>query len=152
MKYQFDLTCRACPEQYDVMDGHHIVAYVRYRHGCLTVNPVLPKRETRRWTPDGRERTEQVYDFGTHIISETLGDPWDGRLPDHQRQAILQRIDRAVSHYWQHPFRRAQDGQPHPIDPKTGDYTDEYHDPTDEEPAERKPDDQRKEIGELVNR
>ena len=28
------------------MDGHHIVAYVRYRHGCLTVNPVLPKWET----------------------------------------------------------------------------------------------------------
>ena len=24
-------------------------------------------------------------------------------LPDDQRQAILQRIDRAVSHYWQHP-------------------------------------------------
>ena len=47
MKYQFNLTCRACPEQYDVMDGHLIVAYVRYRHGCLTVNPVLPKRETR---------------------------------------------------------------------------------------------------------
>ena len=26
MKYQFHLTCRACPEQYDVKDGHHIVA------------------------------------------------------------------------------------------------------------------------------
>ena len=88
MKYQFHLTCRACPEQYDVKDGHHIVAYVRYRHGCLTVIPVLPKRETRRFTPDGRERTEQVYDYGTDIISETLGDPWDGRLPDHQRQEI----------------------------------------------------------------
>ena len=97
MKYQFYLTCRACPEQYDVMDGHLIVAYVRYRHGRLTVNPVLPKRVTYRFTPDDRERTKQVYDFGTHIISQTLGDMWDGRLPDHQRQAILQRIDRAVS-------------------------------------------------------
>ena len=76
---------------------------------------------------DDRERTEQVYDFGTDIISETLGDLWDGRLPDHQRQAILQRIDRAVSRYWQHPFRRAQDGDDHPIDPKTADYTDGYH-------------------------
>ena len=82
MKYQFHLTCRACPEQYDVMDGHHIVAYVRYRCGRLTVNPVLPKWETRRWTPDDRERTKQVYDFDTDIISETLGDMWDGRLPD----------------------------------------------------------------------
>ena len=127
MKYQFHLTCRACPEQYDVMDGHLIVAYVRYRCGRLTVNPVLPKRETYRFTPDDRERTEQVYDFGTDIISETLGDPWDGRLPDDQRQAILQRIDRAVSLYWQHPFRRGHDGDHHPIDPKTGDYTDGYH-------------------------
>ena len=103
MKYQFHLTCRACPEQYDVKDGHLIVAYVRYRCGRLTVNPVLPKWETRRYTPDGRERTEQVYDFGTDIISETLGDMWDGRLPDDRRQAILQRIDRAVSRYCSTP-------------------------------------------------
>ena len=82
MKYQFHLTCSACPE-HDVMDGHLIVAYVRYRHGLLTVNPVLPKRETYRWTDD-RERTEQVYDFDTDIISETLGDMWDGSLPDDQ--------------------------------------------------------------------
>ena len=88
MKYQFHLTCRACPEQYDVMDGHLIVAYVRYRCGRLTVNPVLPKWKTRRFTPDDRERTEQVYDVGTHIISETLGDMWDGRLPDHHREEI----------------------------------------------------------------
>ena len=95
MKYQFHLTCRACPEQYDVKDGHLIVAYVRYRHGRLTVNPVLPTRETRRFTPDDRERTEQVYDFDTDIISETLGGMWDGRLPDDQRQAILQRTPTA---------------------------------------------------------
>ena len=73
MKYQFHLTCPACPEQYDVKDGHHIVAYVRYRCGRLTVNPVLPKWKTYRWTPDDRERTEQVYDYGTDIISETIG-------------------------------------------------------------------------------
>ena len=60
-------------------------------------------------------------------VEALTGDPWDGRLPDHQRQAILQRIDRAVSRYWQHPFRRGQDGNHHPIDPKTGDYTDGYH-------------------------
>ena len=37
MKYQFHLTCSACPEQYDVKDGHHIVAYVRYRHGLKDI-------------------------------------------------------------------------------------------------------------------
>ena len=73
MKYQFQLTCPACPEQYDVKDGNHVVADVRYRGGCLTVNPVLPKRETRRWTPDD------------------------------QRQAILHRIDSSVSHYCSTP-------------------------------------------------
>ena len=60
-------------------------------------------------------------------VEALTGDPWDGRLPDHQRQAILQRIDRAVSRFWQHPFRRCRDGNDHPIDPKTGDYTDGYH-------------------------
>ena len=61
MKYQFHLTCRACPEQYDVMDGHHIVAYVRYRGGCLTVNPVLPKWKTPRpaTTPTGTTNNEK---------------------------------------------------------------------------------------------
>ena len=43
-----------------------------------------------------------------------------------------------MSRYWQHPFRRGHDGNHHPIDPKTGDYTDGYHDPTDEELEERK--------------
>ena len=44
-----------------------------------------------------------------------------------QYQKFHRRIDRAVSRYWQHPFRRGHDGSDHPIDPKTGDYTDGYH-------------------------
>ena len=34
------MTCRACPEQYDVMIGERYVAYVRLRSGRLTVCPV----------------------------------------------------------------------------------------------------------------
>ncbi len=33
----FELTCGACPEQYDVYRGQVQVGYVRLRHGCLSV-------------------------------------------------------------------------------------------------------------------
>ena len=36
----FKCTCFACPEQYDVYHDGHYIAYVRERHGHLTVNPV----------------------------------------------------------------------------------------------------------------
>ncbi len=35
--YYFELTCYACPEQYDVFIGSDKVAYVRLRHGYLSV-------------------------------------------------------------------------------------------------------------------
>ena len=35
---QFDCTCFACPEQYDVLYNGDIVAYVRLRHGYLYCN------------------------------------------------------------------------------------------------------------------
>ncbi len=37
--YKFDLTCHACPEQYDVYDDEGTqVAYLRLRHGKFTVS------------------------------------------------------------------------------------------------------------------
>lgn len=33
---RFKMTCGACPEQYDVLDGNTKVGYVRLRHGRLT--------------------------------------------------------------------------------------------------------------------
>jgi hypothetical protein len=35
--FRFELTCLACPEQYDVYQGTEQVAYVRLRHGNLRV-------------------------------------------------------------------------------------------------------------------
>ena len=35
---QFDCTCFACPEQYDVLYNGNVVAYVRLRHGYLYCN------------------------------------------------------------------------------------------------------------------
>lgn len=35
--YKLELTCRACPEQYDVLDDEgNMVAYLRLRHGSFT--------------------------------------------------------------------------------------------------------------------
>ena len=37
--FEFKMTCVACPEQYDVFDADGVqVAYVRLRHGCLSVD------------------------------------------------------------------------------------------------------------------
>ena len=33
--YRLDRTCFACPEQYDVYAGEHLVAYLRLRHGSF---------------------------------------------------------------------------------------------------------------------
>lgn len=38
LKYRWEMTCKVCPEQYDVYNGKRLVAYVRFRHGILTVN------------------------------------------------------------------------------------------------------------------
>ena len=39
--YDFKCTCFACPEQYDVYLNGESIAYVRERHGHLTVNPII---------------------------------------------------------------------------------------------------------------
>lgn len=36
--YTLEITCNACPEQYDLCLGNEIVGYFRLRHGCFTVN------------------------------------------------------------------------------------------------------------------
>lgn len=36
--YRLELTCGACPEQYDVYAGDEMVAYLRLRHGCFRVD------------------------------------------------------------------------------------------------------------------
>jgi hypothetical protein len=36
--YRLQRTCHACPEQYDVFAGEHMVAYLRLRHGEFRVD------------------------------------------------------------------------------------------------------------------
>lgn len=37
-KYKLELTCSACPEQYDVFDGDKTVGYLRLRHGHFSAS------------------------------------------------------------------------------------------------------------------
>ena len=37
MTLRFEMTCMACPEQYDVFDGDKLVGYVRLRYSNLNV-------------------------------------------------------------------------------------------------------------------
>lgn len=75
---RFELTCIACPEQYDVWDGDKQVAYVRLRHGCLTVDcPDV----------DGELVYEHVFD----------GNEWKGRFgSDEERKEFLARIEKII--------------------------------------------------------
>ena len=53
MKYQFHLTCRACPEQYDVMDGHH------YCPSCWERDDdIIHTKDGRKWDDSSIEVVE----------------------------------------------------------------------------------------------
>ena len=59
-EYHFELTCLACPEQYDVYVGDLMIAYVRLRHGRLRVeHPDIGGKEVYKailddWEDQGR--------------------------------------------------------------------------------------------------
>ena len=88
-------------------------------------------------TPDQAQLTvERLYkDLERHIIASP-----PGLCPVDMQLSILKvchaqtcgkctpcRVGLAQLQKLLDPFRRAQDGNDHPIDPKTGDYTDGYH-------------------------
>ena len=74
--YVFCLTCIACPEQYDVFDkDNELIAYVRYRHGRLTVNPYILG-------------TDDI-DLETLIYSEEIGDEYDGCFSDEEERLVI---------------------------------------------------------------
>ena len=80
----------------------------------------------RRNSIKGERRDEVVSQF--MLLAEAEGDKTTYHRPRIRKDAgIVYCIEIGKDHYWQHPFRRAQDGNDHPIDPKTGDYTDGYH-------------------------
>lgn len=82
---RFQMTCFACPEQYDVLDENdNIVGYIRLRHGHLTMQP----------RPGGIQEFLYEHDFD---------DPWLGVFPNdderikHLRiiaKILRERIDR----------------------------------------------------------
>lgn len=77
----FDLTCGACPEQYDVYDGDgKQVGYVRLRWGVL--------------------RCEYPDVFGEEIYTASIGDGWTGTFESvEQRMEHLNNIaDKILEH------------------------------------------------------
>lgn len=59
--YKLELTCQACPEQYDVLDDEgNLVAYLRLRHGSFTAQ-----------CPDvGGDLVYQAYPKGDGIFED----------------------------------------------------------------------------------
>lgn len=77
--YHFERTCYACPEQYDVYDQNkQIVAYVRLRHGSLTVS---------------------CPDVGGDVILHEHPEG-DGIFMKHERMEYLEKVVKAIQHYY----------------------------------------------------
>lgn len=81
--YKFECTCGAYPEQYDVYKNDQYVAYVRMRHGNLSVNPVV-----------GGD-----IDFETEIYHRTYEDKLLGIIPDNERENTLKLIENKITEY-----------------------------------------------------
>lgn len=78
----FNLTCNACPEQYDVYDGEKYVAYIRLRWGYLSVRP-----------SDGVKEIE-IYSYNWE------DDPYKGCFEGSEREHHLPLIAKAIKEYW----------------------------------------------------
>lgn len=81
--FEFKCTCRAYPEQYDVYENSQCVAYIRMRHGNLSVNPVV----------------SDYIDFETEIYHRTYEDKLLGVIPDNEREDTLKLIGNKITEY-----------------------------------------------------
>lgn len=74
----FNLTCAACPEQYEVFDSNgNQVGYVRLRFGYLRVD---------------------YPDCGDEVIYENeFSDSWKGEFTEDEREYYLKEIAEAIS-------------------------------------------------------
>ena len=88
--YRLDLTCSACPEQYDVYAQDTVVGYLRLRHGVFTASIV-----------EAGQIKNQV--FSMHPEGDGLFEP-DERLP-----ALKQAIAAIQRHFCNRFFTQADD-------------------------------------------
>ena len=77
---RLDLTCFACPEQYDVYHGDTLVGYICYRWGHLKCNPVVDKE----------------YMFENDIFFWDSGDQYDGIIPEDKKEELLEKCKEAI--------------------------------------------------------
>lgn len=79
----FNLTCMACPEQYDVYDGEKYIAYIRLRWGYLAVYPNV-------------ESDEIIYSYNWE------DNPYKGCFEGSEREHHLPLIAKAIKEYHLH--------------------------------------------------
>lgn len=89
MYLHFELTCQACPEQYDVFDEHDkIVAYVRLRWGHLRI-----------YCPDVG---------GTLIYEQSFDDEYKGIFNDEEREFYFPEIHKAIENHYSSLVQRRE--------------------------------------------
>jgi len=80
--YTLELTCGACPEQYDVFKGPIPAGYLRLRHG---------------------EFRADVPDCGGEAVFEAEPEG-DGVFEDHERERFLRLAIKAIDAWWRKQF------------------------------------------------
>ena len=79
--YEFALTSRACPEQYDVYKNDEYVAYVRLRHGILTVTLC---------------KNGEIDLDAEDIYEKHWDDEWLGNFPEKERKPLMCDIAKTI--------------------------------------------------------
>ena len=76
---EINMTCMACPSQWEgfLEDGR--MFYARYRWGYLTLNLSLAPTED-----------VSVAIHGNRLISKSIGDPYEGIMTTEELQVIMQ--------------------------------------------------------------
>jgi len=84
--YELQLTCSACPEQYDVFNNQNIMcAYLRLRHGWFYA---------------------AVPDVGGKIVYQTKSSDGDGCFEDNERLKYLNRAIIAIDKHYKKQVKK----------------------------------------------
>lgn len=85
MKPKFDwrLTCCACPEQYDIYMSGRPVAYFRLRWGYISV-----------------KEYDEKGNFGDDIFGMSYGDGFCGELEAKDEKIIKSRVEHEIIKHW----------------------------------------------------
>ena len=81
---KLEMTCQACPEQYDVIYNRHPIGYLRYRHGSFSCHPYIDDDE---------------INWSVLIYHWSNGGEMDGILDDDEQYVIDEALDALCKYY-----------------------------------------------------